>query len=213
VRCMESGGWNGVVDALMVVTRMDIGLVPSVPKEIRDVVRYVHSSPGRRNGADHSFFPPRLHRSVSFSFCSIQYNRPPGEYLSPTSRATRQPRTIQEILRQFPAARYLEIDLARPELSSVVMDEVLNDRLHIMESAMCSLPDISPQVSSLVLPSDRHMIRLATAIPLPSLSRLHVSKEISICDIPGPSQMLQFRSIFHDWQYMPALWPSLRMVR
>jgi hypothetical protein len=158
---------------------------------------------------------PTLHRSINFSFCSIQYNRPPAEYLSPTSRATRQPRTIQEMLRQFPAARYLEIDLSRPELSDAVMDEMLNDRLHIMESGIpiSSLPLISPEVTSIVLPSDRHLVRLAIAIPLPSLVRLHVSKEISVCDIPGPSQMLQFRSIFHEWQTIPALWPSLGSVQ
>lgn len=119
------------------------------------------------------------------------------------------------MLRQFPAARHLEIDLARPELSSAVMDEMLNDRLHIMESGMSidSSPDISPKVTSLVLPSDRHLVQLATAIPLPSLERLHVSKEVSIFNTPGPSQMLHFRSVFRDWQYTPTLWPSLRNVQ
>lgn len=52
VRCMEAGGWHGVVEAQMVVTRMDVGLVPYVPKEIRDVVRYVSFFPCRRNLAD-----------------------------------------------------------------------------------------------------------------------------------------------------------------
>jgi hypothetical protein len=41
--CIANGGWQGVVDAFLLVEREDLGVFPCVSKEIRDMVRYVLS--------------------------------------------------------------------------------------------------------------------------------------------------------------------------
>jgi hypothetical protein len=40
-QCISVGGWNVAVETLMLLERKDPGIIPRVPKELRNMVRYV----------------------------------------------------------------------------------------------------------------------------------------------------------------------------
>jgi hypothetical protein len=43
-QCISHGGWRGVVDAMWLKRRKDLGVIPCVPEELRGVIRYVITS-------------------------------------------------------------------------------------------------------------------------------------------------------------------------
>jgi hypothetical protein len=127
------------------------------------------------------------------------------------------PQTLQTCLGQFPAATRLEMDLdgrfiCYPSFGTVLGEHYtpVNTTIAMIEGSRHNGPR---EITELVI--DRysgHLIYLAVAMPLPSLTRLHIDVESPYTGLRNVDCLEYYLRHFDRWGHVASIWRSLKKV-
>jgi hypothetical protein len=219
LQCIANGGWRGAIDAMCFRRGNDIRVIPYVPEGFRGMVRCVifpsWHAPLTLSPLTSRRKPCRKIKASpsASSFWNFTEDNLKDRGIETTSQLT----TLPAILRQFSAPLSLDID---------VPDELRYDYRNIdrLFGAGSTDVDRSPlpakelsiespcPVTELVVRSTHHISRLPDLLPLPLLTRLHVSAAFEIrwnlrMEVAGG-----YRNLFH-FETVATIWRSLKNVQ
>jgi hypothetical protein len=125
------------------------------------------------------------------------------------------PQKLQTCLLQFPEATRLDMDLGGYNLGHSKFTPALGDHYTQIDSTMIErLRHKGPrQITDLVLHRYRaHLLYLAVAMPLPSLTRLHIDLNTYACFWNGYYPGIHY-DVFDRWSQVAAIWRSVKKVQ
>lgn len=173
-----------------------------------------YSKSSSRLRKDRRCLPADNHsRKVDFAFSFEDLQSEDFLARAPTERGHFE--TLQTCLLQFPAAARLDMDLGGLHLGGSIFKSVLGEQWTqaTSERSRNLLLEGPRQITELVLNRFRsHLIYLAFAVPLPSLTRLHVSLE-SLAGFGDPYYTDRFFETFYGLSDVAAIWKTLRKVQ
>lgn len=175
-QCISVGGWSGAVDALMLLDRKDLGIIPCVPEELRNMVRYVlFWFPEDFQFLALADLLNRHCRKINFAVS--RYSLRPVDYIT-RLEAAESPRVFkpQKMLEQFPSALSLHIDaysLAHSYAYETLFSDVGAKALETAygSTGVPSLPVAPCKITDLVINSTPGISLLSDSLSLACTSR------------------------------------------
>jgi hypothetical protein len=178
-------------------------------------VRTRYSLP-RKEGIGGAYLSTLTSRKVDFAFRFG--NLRTADFAAQGTTEKGYPETLQTCLRQFPAVSRLDLDLAGYHLGDTKFRSVLGEDWTQVTLEMIGTLGREGQlggprqITDLVI--NRYssgLIYLVVAVPLPSLTRLHVCVE-HWTGFASSYHTERYHNVFKGWSNVAAIWRSLKKV-